>query len=133
MQKPTLGTSYWLLNDIIVRVLQILGTSGITTVMAFEGATVAQLYRMVELMNSGRIVDVFILIGTIKVSRSSDSEGVHSGVHVTAVWQKFQCAVLTVCTISMNARTQSATARRHNERVVRGNKIVCILSSRNAG
>ena len=33
----------------------------------------------------------------------------------------------------MNARTQSATATRHNERIVRWNNIVRNLASRNAG
>ena len=51
----------------------------------------------------------------------------------TAVWQKFQCAVLAVCTISMISRTQSATARKNNERVVRWNNKVRNLASRSAG
>ena len=41
-----------------------------------------------------------------------------------AVWQKFQCAVLTASTIPMEARAQSATARRTNESVLRWNNIV---------
>ena len=41
--------------------------------MAFGDATVAQLCRMGELMNPGKIVDVMILIGTKNVPRSSDS------------------------------------------------------------
>ena len=32
--------------------------------MAFGGATIAQLYRMVELMNPGKIPNVMILVGT---------------------------------------------------------------------
>ena len=42
--------------------------------MAFGGATIAQLYRMVELMNPGRIPNIMILIGTNNVSRGSDEE-----------------------------------------------------------
>ena len=42
--------------------------------MAFESATVAQLYRMVEVMNPGRIVEVMIFEGVKNRSRSSDSE-----------------------------------------------------------
>ena len=40
-----------ILGDSLVRVLQNLRTSWITTVMAFGDATIAQLFRMVELMN----------------------------------------------------------------------------------
>ena len=36
----------------------------------------------------------------------------------TTVWQKFQYAVLTVCTIPMSRRLQSSTNRRHNEKVI---------------
>ena len=68
------GTSHLILGDSFVRVLQNLRTSCITTMMAFGGATVAQLFRVVKLMNQGRIVDVMILKGTNKISRSSDSE-----------------------------------------------------------
>ena len=86
-----------------------------------RGATVDQLYRIINLMIPGRIVKVTSLIGTKNVSRCSDSEEdqweamlVYS---FTAVWQKFQCAVLIICIIPMKARLQSASARRHNERV----------------
>ena len=54
LQQPPLGTSHLILRDSLVRALQNLRTSWITTVMAFGGATVAQLFRMVELMNPGR-------------------------------------------------------------------------------
>ena len=37
-----------------------------------RGATVAQLYRMVELMDPGRIAVVMILIGTKNVSKNSE-------------------------------------------------------------
>ena len=74
LQKPPLGTSHLILGESLVRVLQNLRTSWITTVMAFGGATIAQLFRMVELMNSGRIPNISILIGTNNVSRGSDEE-----------------------------------------------------------
>ena len=64
MQQPPFGTSRLILGDSLVRRLQ-------NTVMAFGGTTVAKLYRKVELMNSGRIVDVMILKGTNNVSRRS--------------------------------------------------------------
>ena len=74
MQQPPLGTSHLILGDSLVRVLQNLRISWITTVKAFGGATVAQFYRMVELINPGRIPDIIILIGTNNVSRSSDEK-----------------------------------------------------------
>ena len=108
--------------------------------MEFGGATVVQLYRMVELMNPGRIVDLMILIGQRilnNVSRSSVSEeGQWEAMLVcliSAVWQKLQCPIMTVCTVPLNAKTQSAVARRHYERVVRWNNKVRNLANRNAG
>ena len=74
MQHPPLGTSHLILGDSLVRVLQNLRTSWITTVMAFGGATIAQLFRMVELMNPGRRPNMMILIGTNKVFRGSIEE-----------------------------------------------------------
>ena len=74
MQQPPLGTSHLILSDSLVRVLLNLRSSWITTLMAFGGATVSLLYRIVELKNPGRTVDIMILIGTNNVSRSSDSE-----------------------------------------------------------
>ena len=62
LQQPPLGTSHLILGDSLVRVLSNLRTSWITTVMAFGGATIAQLFRMVELMNPGRIPNVMILV-----------------------------------------------------------------------
>ena len=50
MQQPPLGTSHLILGDTFVRVLQNMRTSWITTVLAFGGATIAHLYRLVELM-----------------------------------------------------------------------------------
>ena len=70
LQQPRLGTSHLILADSLVRVLSNLRTSWVTTVMAFGGATIAQLYRMVELMNPGRIPNVRILVGTNNTSRS---------------------------------------------------------------
>ena len=58
LQQPPLGTSHLILGDSLVRVLSNLRTSWVTTVMAFGGATIAQLHRMVELMNPGRIPNV---------------------------------------------------------------------------
>ena len=60
LQQPPLGTSHLILGDSLVRVLSNLRTSWVTTVMAFGGATIAQLYRMVELMNPGKIPNVMI-------------------------------------------------------------------------
>ena len=74
LQQPPLGTSHLILGDSFVRVLSKLRTFWITTVMAFGGATIAQLFRMVELMNPGRISNVTILVGTNNISRSSDEE-----------------------------------------------------------
>ena len=60
MQQPPLWISHLILGDSLVRVQQNLRTSWITTVMAFGGATIAQPYRMVELMNPGRIPKIII-------------------------------------------------------------------------
>ena len=137
MQQPLLGTSHLILCDSLVRVLQNLRNSWITTMMAFGVATVAQLYRMVELMNPVKIVDIIFLIGTNNVSRSSDTEEAQWESMllclINTLWQKFQCAVLTVCIIPMCTRTLSSIGRRHNERVVRWNNIVRNLASHNAG
>ena len=89
LQQPPLGTSHLILGESLVRVLSNLRTSWVTTVMAFGGATIAQLYRMVELMNPGRIPSVMIQVGTNNISRSSDEEeadeeeamGIDDGVH----------------------------------------------------
>ena len=74
LQQPPLGTSHLILGDSLVRVLSNLRTSWVTTVMTFGGATIAQLFWMVELMNPGRIPNVMILVGTNNISRSSDEE-----------------------------------------------------------
>ena len=137
LQQPPLGTSHLILGESLVRVLSNLRTSWVTTVMAFGGATIAQLYRMVELMNPGRIPNVMILAGTNDISRGSDEqEALWESMMVclfTTLWQKFNCAVLTVCTVPMNARSLTASGRRHNEGVVRWNNILRNLASRNAG
>ena len=137
LQQPPLGTSHLILGDSLVRVLSNLRTSWVTTVMAFGGATIAQLYRMVELMNPGRIPNVMILVGTNDINRGSDEqEALWESMMVclfTTLWQKFNCAVLTVCTVLMNTRSLTAAGRRHNEGVVRWNNILRNLASRNAG
>ena len=52
---------------------------------------------------------IMILIGINNMSRSSDAEGAQSESMLvclfTIVRQKFQCAVLTVCTTPMSTRT----------------------------
>ena len=119
MQQPPLGTSHLILGDSLVRVLQNLGTSWITTVIAFGGATIAQLFRMVELMKPGRIPNVMILVGTNNISRSSDEEeALWESLMVclfTTLWQRFYCAILTVCTVPRSTKMLTATGRRHNE------------------
>ena len=137
LQQPPLGTSHLILGDSLVRVLSSLRTSWVTTVMGFGGATIAQLFRMVKLMNPGRIPKVTILVGTNNISRSSDEEeALWESMMVclfTTLWQKFNCAVLTVCTLPVNARSLTATGRRHNEGVVRWNNILRNFASQNAG
>ena len=137
LQQPPLGASHLILGDSLVRVLSSLRTSWVTTVMAFRGATVAQLYQMVELMNTGRIPSVMIQVGTNNISTSSDEEEALWELMMvclfTTLWQKFNCAVLTVCTVPMNARSLTAAGRRHNEGVVRWNNILRNLASRNIG
>ena len=137
LQQLPLVTSHLILGDSLVRVLSNLRTSWVTTVMAFGGATIAQLYRMVELMNPGRIPNVMILVGTNDISRGSDEqEALWESMMVclfTALWQKFNCGVLTVCTVPTNTRSLTAAGRRHNEGVVRWNNILRNLANRNAG
>ena len=137
LQQPPLGTSHLILGDNLVRVLQNLRTSWITTMMAFGGATIAQLFWMVELMNTGRIPHVMILVGTSNISRGSDEEAaLWESMMVclfTTLRQKFNCAVLTVCTPPMRTMMLTAAGRRHNEGAVRWNNILRNLASRNAG
>ena len=137
LQQPPLWTSHLILGDSLGRVLSNLRTSWVTTVMAIGGAMIALLFRMVELMNPGRKSNVMILVGTKNISRSSDEEeALWESMMVclfTTLWEKFNCAVLTVCTVPMNARSLTAAGRRHNEGVVRWNNILRNLASRNAG
>ena len=51
----------------------------------------------------------------------------------TTLWHKFKGAVLTVCTVPMSTKTLTSTGRRHNEGVIRWNKLIRNLASRNAG
>ena len=105
--------------------------------MAFGDATIAQLFRMVELMNPGRIPNIMILVGTNNLSRDSDEEEAQwESMMVclfTTLWHKFKCAVLTVCTVPMSTKTLTATGRRHKEGVIRWNNIKRNLASRNSG
>ena len=137
LQQPPLGTSNLILGDSLVRVLRNLRTSWITTVMAFGGATIAQLFRMVELMSPGRIPHIMILVGTNNISRSSDEEEARwesmMVCRFTTLWQKLNCAVLTVCTAPMSTKMLTAAGRRHNGGVIRWNNILRNLASRNAG
>ena len=134
MQQTLLGTSHLILGDSLVRVIQIMRTSWITTVMVFGGATIVQLFRMVDLMNPGRIPMTMILIGKINLSRGSEEAQWESMMVclLTTLWQKFWCAVLTVCTVPMSTKTLTSSRRRHNEGVIRWNNILRNLASRNA-
>ena len=74
---------------------------------------------------------------TNNVTRGSDEEDAQwESMMVclfTTLWQKFKCAVLTVCTVPMSTRTVTSTGRRHHEGVIRWNNILRNLASRNAG
>ena len=137
LQQPPLGTSHLIQGDSLVRVLQSLRTSWITTVMAFGGAIIAQLFGMVELMKPGRIPNIMILIGTNNLSRGSDEEEARwESMMVclfTTLWQNFSCAVLSVCTVPMSTKTLTATGKSHIEGVIRWNNILRNLASQNAG
>ena len=74
LQQPLLGTSHLILGDSLVRVLQNLRTSWITTVMAYGGTTIAQLFWMVELMKPGRIPNIMILVGTNNATKFQSNE-----------------------------------------------------------
>ena len=123
LQQPPLGTSHLILGDSLVIILQNLRTSWITTVMAFGGATIAQLFRMVELMNPERIPNIMILIGMNNVSRGSDEKEAQSESMTmclfTILRQKFKRAVLAVCTVPMSTKTMTSTGRSYIEGVIR--------------
>ena len=51
----------------------------------------------------------------------------------TTLWQKFNSAVLTVCTVPMSTKMLTAAVRRHNEGAIRWNNILRNLAIRNAG
>ena len=76
-----------------------------------------------------------ILIGTNNVSRGSDEEEAQWETMIvclfTTLWQKFNCALLAVCTVPTSLKT--STGRRHNEGVIRWNNILMNLASRNSG
>ena len=78
-----------------------------------------------------------ILVGSNNFYRSSDEEeALWESMMVclfTTLWQKFNCAVLTVCTAPMSTRMLTAAGRRHKEGVIRWNNILRNLASRNAG
>ena len=80
---------------------------------------------------------MMILVGTNNISRGSDEqEALWESMMIclfTTLWQKFNCAVLTVCTVPMNTRSLTAAGKRHNEGVVRWNNILRNIASRNAG
>ena len=92
---------------------------------------------MVELMNPGRIPNIMILIKTNNVSRGSDKEEAEWEPMMVClfntIWQKFKCAVPTVCTVPMSTKTLKSTGKRHNEGVISWNNILRNLASRNAG
>ena len=78
-----------------------------------------------------------ILVGKNNISRSSDEEeALWESMMVclfTTLWQKFNCAVLTVCTVPKSTKMLTAAGRRHNEGASRWNNILRNLVSRNAG
>ena len=137
LQQPPLGTSHLILGDSLVRVLSNLRTSWVTTVMVFGGATIAQLISDGGTDESREDSQCEILVGTNDISRGSDEqEALWESMMVclfTTLWQKFSCAVLTVYTVPMDARSLTASGRRHNEGVIRWNNILRNLASRNAG
>ena len=138
LQQPPHGTSHLILGDIEDLLRESLRTHWIATVMAFGGATIAQIFRrMVELVNPGRIPNKLILKGTNNVSKGSDEEEAQWESMLvclfTTLWHKFKCAVLTVCTVPMSTKTLTATERRHNEGIIRWNNMMRNLASRNAG
>ena len=76
-------------------------------------------------MNSGRIPNVTILVGTNNISRSSDEE--------EALWESMMVCLFTNLWQKFSTRTLTAAGRRHNEGVIRWNNILRNLASQNAG
>ena len=70
-------------------------------------------------MNPGKIPNVMILVGTNDISRGSDEqEALWEAMMVclfTTLWQKFSCAVLTVCT-GANERKKPDSIRKKAQR-----------------
>ena len=50
----------------------------------------------------------------------------------TTLWQRFNCAVLTVCTVPMSTKMLTAAGRRNKEGAIRWNIILRNFASRNA-
>ena len=88
-------------------------------------------------MNPGIIPNVMVLVGTNSITRSYDEEeALWESMMMclfTTLWQRFNCAVLTVCTVPMSTKMLTATGRRHTEGAIRWNNILRSLASRNAG
>ena len=59
--------------------------------------------------------------------------GINDGMPLHHDMAEVAVRATDVCTVPMSTRKQSATGRRHNERVTRWNNIVLNLTSRNAG
>ena len=77
---------------------------------------------------SRKIPNVMILVGTNDISRGSDEqEALWESMMVclnTTSGRSSVARLLTVCTVPMNARSLTASGRRHNEGVMRWNNIL---------
>ena len=62
------------LGDNFARMLHNLGRGWILMLMIVRGAAIAKLFKKVEYLNSGRVAEVMILIGTNNASRKADEE-----------------------------------------------------------
>ena len=91
----------------MVIVLQNLRTSWIATVMAFGGATIAQLVWMVELMNPGRIPNVIIPVRTNNVSRSLDEE--------VAQWETMMVCLFFLAEIQLRSTDRLHCTNEHED------------------
>ena len=74
MQQAPPGISHLVLGKSIVRVMQNIRTSWKTTVMAFGGATVAQLYKTIQLLNRGKNASIVILVATNNLLRTPKAD-----------------------------------------------------------